>query len=70
VAAVAEAGGSKAAGPESESAILLRLAKELKVEVDKTNRDVLSIRVVRKAQEIEELTRKAQREMKPAVAAN
>jgi hypothetical protein len=40
-----------------DSARLLKLAAELKAEVDKTNKDVLSVTVIRKADEIEKLTR-------------
>jgi hypothetical protein len=36
-----------------QSALLLKLATELKAEVDKTNKDTLSIDVIRKAEEIE-----------------
>jgi nitric oxide reductase activation protein len=39
----------------AESAKLLKLATELKAEVDKTNKDTLSIGVIRKADEIEKL---------------
>jgi hypothetical protein len=38
-----------------ESARLLKLATDLKAEVDKTTKDTLSITVVRKADEIEKL---------------
>ena len=36
---------------------LLALATELKSEVDKTNKDVLSVEVVKKAEEMEKLAR-------------
>jgi hypothetical protein len=42
----------------SESAQLLKMATALKIEVDKTNQDTLSLSVVRKAGEIEQLARK------------
>lgn len=38
-----------------ESARLLRMATELKTEVDKTTKDTLSVQVIRKASEIERL---------------
>lgn len=43
---------------------LLALAKELKEEVDKTNKNVLSVQVVKKAEEIEKLARNMKVEMK------
>jgi len=43
----------------SECAQLLQMAAALKTEVDKTNKDTLSITVVRKAGEIEQLAHKA-----------
>lgn len=42
-----------------ESADLLKMATALKIEVDKTNQDTLSVSVVRKASDIEQLARKA-----------
>ena len=39
----------------ADSAKLLKLATELKAEVDKTNKDTLSLGVIRKADEIEKL---------------
>ena len=47
----------------NENAMLLEMAKELKAQVDKTNKDVLALDVVREAQAIERMARKAQREM-------
>lgn len=41
-----------------ECASLLKMATDLKVEVDKTNQDTLSVTVVRKADAIEEFARK------------
>jgi hypothetical protein len=38
-----------------ESAMLLKLATELKAEVDKTTKDTLSLSVIRKADEIEKM---------------
>jgi hypothetical protein len=42
-----------------ESADLLKMATALKIAVDKTNQDTLSIAVVKKAGEIEQMARKA-----------
>jgi len=42
----------------SECADLLKMATDLKSEVDKTNRDTLSVTVVRKAGAIEQLAHK------------
>lgn len=42
----------------NECANLLKMAKDLKAEVDKTTKDELSINVVRKAGEVEQLARK------------
>jgi ketosteroid isomerase-like protein len=48
----------------SDTAKLLDLAHELKVEVDKSTRDMLSVAVVRKANEVEKQARKVRDEMK------
>ncbi len=40
-----------------QSALLLKLATELKAEVDKTTKDTLSVAVIRKADEIEQMAR-------------
>jgi hypothetical protein len=53
-----------------DSARLLKLATDLKAEVDKTNKDTLSLRVVRKADEIERLAHAVRARIKIAVAAN
>jgi type VI protein secretion system component VasF len=53
-----------------ESAKLLRLATDLKAEVDKTNKDTLSLHVVRKADEIERLAHNVRIRMRAVVAAN
>jgi hypothetical protein len=53
-----------------ESALLLKLATDLKSEVDKTNKDTLSISVVRKAEAIEKLAHDVKLKMKQSVAAN
>ena len=53
-----------------ESTVLLRLATDLKSEVDKTNKDTLSLRVVRKADEIERLAHSVKEKMKLTVGAD
>ncbi|MGD0729728.1 MAG: hypothetical protein ABR956_00585 [Terracidiphilus sp.] len=56
------------AGPEKqaaeESARLLKLAADLKAEVDKTTKDTLSLTVIRKADEIERLARSVREKAK------
>jgi hypothetical protein len=47
-----------------ESAMLLKLATDLKSEVDKTSKDTLSINVIRKADEIEKLAHDVKEKMK------
>lgn len=47
-----------------ESTQLLALAVALKAEVDKTNKDVLSLNVIRKADEIEKMARTVKEKMK------
>ncbi len=46
---------------------LFQLATELKAAVDKTNENVLSLEVVRKADEVEKLAKKVKEKMKEAV---
>ena len=43
---------------------LYRLAKELKVEMDKSTKDTLSLTVIRKAEEVEKLARSLKERMK------
>jgi hypothetical protein len=50
-----------------ESAMLVQLSTELKAEVDKTNKDTLSLAVIRKAQDIEKLAHAVKENMKIAV---
>ena len=50
-----------------DSALLLKLAADLKAEVDKTNKDTLSLAVIRKADAIERLAREVKEKMKLAV---
>jgi hypothetical protein len=53
-----------------DSARLLKLATELKSEVDKTTKDTLSLGVIRKADEIEKLAHSVKEKMKLTVAGN
>jgi hypothetical protein len=53
-----------------DSAQLLKLANELKKEVDKTDKDTLSISVIRKADEIERLAHVVKEKMKLTVGTN
>ncbi|HEV7673650.1 MAG TPA: hypothetical protein VGQ12_03875 [Candidatus Angelobacter sp.] len=46
---------------------LFRLATELKAAVDKTNENLLSLDVVRKAEEVEKLAKKVKEKMKESV---
>jgi hypothetical protein len=50
-----------------DCANLLRLAAALKNEVDRTTKDELSVTVIRRAGEIEQLAHKVKDEMKPVV---
>lgn len=51
-----------------ECADLLKLASDLKVAVDKTTKDELSLSVLRKAGEIEQMAHKLRDDMRPALA--
>ena len=53
-----------------DSARLLKLATDLKTEVDKTSKDTLSLGVIRKAEEIEKLARTVKEKMKLTMNAN
>jgi hypothetical protein len=53
-----------------DSAKLLKLATELKTEVDKTDKDTLSLTVIRKADAIEKLAHNVKEKMKPTVGVN
>jgi hypothetical protein len=67
----ADAGGDPARQQiNDETASLLAMAYALKAEVDKTNKDQLSINVVRKANQIEQLARKVRDEMRPVLSKN
>lgn len=54
----------------NECANLLQMANDLKAAVDKTNKDMLSVAVVRKANEIETLAHHVKDEMRPEVGKN
>jgi len=54
----------------ADSAALLKLATELKAEVDKTTKDMLSLNVIRKADEIERLAHDMKEKMKLTVGGN
>jgi hypothetical protein len=51
----------------ADSAKLLKLANDLKTEVDKTTKDTLSLNVIRKADEIEKLAHDVKEKMKLTV---
>ena len=53
-----------------ESATLLTLAMALKAEVDKTNKDTLSINVIRKADQIEKLARNVKEQIRKTVGSS
>jgi hypothetical protein len=53
-----------------ESEALLKLATDLKAEVDKTTQDTLSLAVVRKAAELERVAHAVREKAKAAAAAN
>ncbi len=53
----------------ADSALLLQLATDLKTEVDKTNKDTLSLTVIRKAEAIEKLAHKVRDQVKPKAGA-
>jgi hypothetical protein len=53
-----------------DSARLLKLATDLKAEVDKTSKDTLSLGVIRKAEEIEKLAHSVKEKMKLTMGGN
>lgn len=55
---------------DDDSARLLKLANDLKAEIDKTSKDTLSLSVIRKADEIERLAHNVKEKMKLTVGAN
>jgi hypothetical protein len=54
----------------TDSAALLKLATELKAAVDKSNKDTLSLAVIRKADEIERVARGMKDKYRASAAAN
>lgn len=65
----ANAGGDAARQQiNNECVNLLKMANELKAAVDKSNKDTLSITVVRKADDIEALAHQVKDEMRPEIA--
>lgn len=54
----------------NQCADLLTMANALKMEVDKTTKDELSVTVVRKADQIEQLAHKVKDEMRPTLSRN
>jgi hypothetical protein len=64
----ANAARKKQAAADSER--LLKLAADLKAEVDKTNQDTLSLTVIRKSSELESLARAVREKAKLTPAAN
>lgn len=54
----------------SEAAQLLELAKQLKQAVDKTDKDTLSVNVIRKAEMIEKLAKGVKQKMKQTAGAS
>ena len=54
----------------ADSAQLLKLATELKAEVDKTTKDTLSLTVIRKAGQIEKLAHDVKEKMKQTTGSN
>jgi hypothetical protein len=68
---VADAGGDQARQQiNNECADLLKMANDLKTQVDKTTKDMLSISVIRKANEIEQMAHRVRDEMRPEVGKN
>jgi hypothetical protein len=53
-----------------ESAMLLKLATDLKSEVDKTSKDTLSLNVIRKAGDIEKLAHDVKEKMKLSIGSS
>ncbi|AXC14344.1 hypothetical protein ACPOL_5088 [Acidisarcina polymorpha] len=50
----------------ADSQKLLKLSQELKLEVDKSNKDTLSLAVIKKAEEVEKLAKTLKAEMNKA----
>lgn len=69
-ASYAEANAARKKQIAEDSAKLLKLAAELKAEVDKAAKDTLSLAVIRKAAEIETLAHSVKEKMKLTMGAN
>jgi hypothetical protein len=71
-----ETQNSSASNPQRKTQIaddtakLLKLATDLKTEVDKTDKDTLSVNVIRKADEIEKLAHSVREKTKSTAAVN
>ena len=63
-AAAGQQGNEKQKKLAADTDKLLAMATDLKQQVDKTNKDVLSVDVIKKAEEIEKLARSLKNEMK------
>ena len=71
----AKSDASKPAAPQTpqqkqladDTAKLLTLANELKAELDKSNKDTLSLGVIKKAEQVEKLAHKVRDEMKASL---
>lgn len=59
-----KANQERAAAVKSDTEKLLKLAVELKASVDKSNENLLSVEVIRKAEEIEKLAHSVKDKMK------
>lgn len=68
--APAPAQNTQASLASAESAQLLELATELKAEVDKSTKDMLSITVIRKAEAVEHLAHGVKEKIREEAAAN
>ena len=64
------ANGDRKRQISDDSARLLKLAGDLKAEVDKSSKDTLSLGVIRKADEIEKLARSVKEKMKLTIGGN
>jgi hypothetical protein len=69
-ASYAAANGERKKQITDDSAKLLKLATELKTEVDKSNKDTLSLSVIHKADEIEKLAHSVKEKMKLTLSQN
>ncbi|MDR3740738.1 MAG: hypothetical protein P4L40_17120 [Terracidiphilus sp.] len=69
-AAITQAANTRHQQLADDSARLLALAIALKAEVDKTNKDTLSLNVMRRADEIEKLAHTVREHMRTSAIAN